>query len=373
MGEGSSYRVISCPRAAVMEKIGADGQLPATMRAVRFDSDTGALTVDEVPLPVPDLDEVVVRVVACGVGKYDVNRIEGRVKPVSPVFTPGREAAGLVMAVGERVKFWSPGDRVVMTAVRECRSCADCRMGGGADNCTEPQMMATHYDGAWAEYTVTSATALVAVPDSIPLEYATVLSGAVSTPYGALDTARLRPAEAVGVWGLGSFGTHMVQLARICGASPIVALDECPVARERALKLGADVALDPANRHMTSYIREITKGLGLDVAFDFVGSTSTSRQAREVLGERGRLVMVGSSPDIYHSQPEFAGVRNKQTILSHSGYSVKHLKDLVELLERGRLDVSASITAIVPLEQVSEGLRKVREGDGDPLRLLLRP
>ncbi|MEV7043751.1 zinc-binding dehydrogenase [Amycolatopsis sp. NPDC051061] len=349
------------------------GRLPATMRAVRFDAGAGTLTLDEVPTPVPDIDEVVVKVAACGICKSDVHRIDGVVRPRLPVYTPGHEAAGVIAAVGSRVERWAPGDRVVMAAGRPCGECAACRVGAGANGCTDLRMMAIHYDGTWAEYAVTTATSLVAVPGSIPLEQATVLSGAVSTPYGAIDTARLRPAEAVGVWGLGGLGTHLVQLARVCGASPIIALDTRPAARELALERGADIALDPANARLESYIKAITKGRGLDVAFDFAGRARSFNQARAVLGERGRLVLVGTSLDMSEPGPEFALTRNNQTVIAHTGYRVKHLEDLVELVERGRLDVSTSISAVLPLARVAEGLQRMREYDGNLLRVLLRP
>lgn len=77
------------------------------------------------------------------------------------------------------------------------------------------------------------------------LERATVLAGAVSTPYPAVvDTGRVRSAESVGVWGLAGAGTRLVQAARLVGAAPIIALDPLPAARERALEPGADHALD---------------------------------------------------------------------------------------------------------------------------------
>jgi D-arabinose 1-dehydrogenase-like Zn-dependent alcohol dehydrogenase len=349
------------------------GRLPATMRAIRFDRAAGTLRLDEVPTPAADVDEVVVKVAACGICKSDVRRIDGEIEPRLPVYTPGHEAAGVVAAVGARVQRWAPGDRVVMAAGRQCGECAACRVGAGSDGCTDLRMMAIHHDGAWAEYAVTSGTSLVPVPDSIPLEQATVLSGAVSTPYGAIDTARLRPAEAVGVWGLGGLGTHLVQLARVCGASPIIALDTRPAARELALGRGADIALDPANTRLESYIRGVTKGRGLDVAFDFVGRARSFAQARAVLGDRGRLVVVGTSLDVDEAGPEFALTRNNQTVVAHTGYRVKHLEDVVELVDRGRLDVSASISAILPLARVAEGLQRMREYDGNLLRLLLRP
>jgi D-arabinose 1-dehydrogenase-like Zn-dependent alcohol dehydrogenase len=348
-------------------------RLPATMRAIRFDRVAGTLSLDEVPTPVPDVGEVVVKIAACGICESDVHRIDGVVQPRLPVYTPGHEAAGVVAAVGTHVERWAPGDRVVMAAGRQCGECAACRVGAGSDGCTDLRMMALHYDGAWAEYAVTSSTSLVAVPESISLEQATVLSGAVSTPYGAIDTARLRPAEAVGVWGLGGLGTHLVQLARVCGASPIIALDTWPAARELALERGADIALDPANTRLESYVKGVTKGRGLDVAFDLVGRARSLTQARAVLGDRGRLVVVGTSLDVDEPGPEFPLTHNNQTVVTHTGYRVKHLEDLVELVDRGRLDVSASISAILPLARVADGLQRMREYDGKLLRLLLRP
>ncbi|MFE5567658.1 zinc-binding dehydrogenase [Amycolatopsis japonica] len=347
--------------------------LPATMRAVRFDSAAGKLELAEIPVPKAHRDEVIVKVAACGICRSDLARIDGFVQPGMRVYTPGHEAAGVVAAVGDDVRSWVPGDRVVVAAGRECHACPECKEGIGADNCSDLRLMAVHYDGAWAEYLVTSATALVAVPDAVPLEHAAVLSGAVSTPYGAIDTAGLRPAEAVGVWGSGGLGTHLVQLARICGASPIIALDSRPEARERALARGADVALDPANKRVASYIAEITRGRGLDVAFDFVGRESTFEQAQKVLGERGRLVLVKTAPEGSLVEQWLSDGEDGRTVIGHTGYRVRHLRDLVELAERGRLDVTASISAILPLARVADGLAKVRSYEGNPLRLLLRP
>jgi D-arabinose 1-dehydrogenase-like Zn-dependent alcohol dehydrogenase len=86
--------------------------------------------------------------------------------------------------------------------------------------------MGVDYDGAWAEFVVVPHTALVAVPEGVPLEQAAIMADAVGTPYAALtDSAALRPGESVGVWGAGGLGVHAIQLARAMGASPIIAVD----------------------------------------------------------------------------------------------------------------------------------------------------
>jgi D-arabinose 1-dehydrogenase-like Zn-dependent alcohol dehydrogenase len=344
-----------------------------TMRAVRFEAATRELALRQVPLPRPGAGEVLVKVAACGICHSDLSQIDGHIPPSLPAVTPGHEASGHVAELGEGVEGWAEGERVVMAAGRACARCASCRLGGGVDDCDDIQIMAFHYDGAWAEYVAVPAAMLVRVPEAIPLEQAAVLADAVSTPYGALETAQLRPAEAVGVWGLGGLGTHLVQLARMCGASPVVALDPLPAARERALALGADFALDPGEEETLRRIKEITGGEGLRVAFDCVGREAAFAQADLALGPRGRLILIGMSPDTFSIGPQMRLVSRRRTVLGHTGYRMRHLRELVELVARGRLDVSGSVSEVLPLEDVAEGVRRLREHEGNPIRILLRP
>ncbi|WP_245633913.1 zinc-binding dehydrogenase [Amycolatopsis jejuensis] len=345
--------------------------LPGTMRAVRFDAAAKTLAVQTVPVPRPGQGEVVVKVAACGICQSDLSQLDGHIPARLPVITPGHEAAGTVAATGDGVVHWRPGDRVVLGAGRACGRCPECRVGGGTNTCESLEVMAFHYDGAWAEYVLTDAASLAAVPESVPLEHAAVLADAVSTPYGAIDTAQLRIGESAGIWGLGGLGTHLVQLARICGAAPIVAVDPLPAARERALALGADFAFDPADERTLTRIAEATGGL--QVAFDCVGRATTMTQADRALGPRGRLVLVGITPDPVSVGPEILFVRNRHTVVGHTGYRMRHLEELVKLVDLGRLDVSGSVSAVLPLEEAEEGVRRLRDHDGNPIRILLRP
>ena len=99
------------------------------------------------------------------------------------------------------------------------------------------------YDGGWAQYTVAREDTLIPIPDNLPFDQAAIIPDAVSTPYAAVvATAGVRPAQSVGVWGVGGVGAHNVRVARLAGAAPIIAVDPLPSARERALAFGADFA-----------------------------------------------------------------------------------------------------------------------------------
>lgn len=343
------------------------------MRAARFDQSARQLTLTEVP--VPDLlpHEVLVRVQACGVCLSDIHLIDGSLPSNLPVVTPGHEPAGVIEAIGDAVPYWKPGQRVVMAAGRPCLACSSCA-GGHPDACRAVQIMGFSFDGAWAEFVVVPFAALTLVPDGVPIEQAAILADAVSTPYAALlERAQVRPAEAVGIWGVGGLGIHAVKLARMLGAAPIVVLDPLDAARERGLRAGADIAIDPTAANAVQQVRAVTGGDGLDIALDVVGSPLVLQQAEQCLAHTGRLVMVGMSLEPTTLGPGALFSLQSQSLLGHLGYRKQHLDQLVRLVDLGRLDVSDSVSDVLPLDDIADAVDRLATKRGDPVRLVIRP
>lgn len=348
--------------------------MAGTMLAARYAAPSGRVDVAKVPIPEPGPLEVLVRVEACGICLSDVHLIDGSLPAMIEVVTPGHEAHGVIAEVGDQVTGWRRGDRATIVGGRGCHECVRCR-SGRLEECLDPQVMGFHYDGAWAEYVAVPWYALAAVPEGIPPEQAAILADAVATPYAALsERAALRPAESVGLWGIGGLGTHAVQIARLLGAGLVIAVDPRTSARERALALGADVALDPNAVNVEVKVRELTGDLGLDVAVDLFGANAVLRQAASCLARGGRAVMVGMSfePIAIDEPSVFFGL-NSHAVLGHLGYRKQHLDELVTLLARGRLDLSASISDVIPLTDVAEGVRRLASKEGDPVRIVVRP
>lgn len=345
-----------------------------TMRAQRLDTETRTFEVADVPIPVAGPGEVLIKVAFCGICHSDLSLIDGTFPAMGPrVLTQGHEASGTIAEIGEGVQGWAVGDRVVPAAGRPCGQCPSC-LRADFGNCTALQLMAFAYDGAWAEYTVAQAMGLTRVPDNVPMEQAAILADAVSTPYGAVvHTGEVRVGESVGVWGAGGVGTHIVQLARLVGASPIVVLDLDENVRARSLELGADLALDSRDPDVAAKIAEITEDRMLDVAFDAVGLKVTFEQAFAMLATRGRLVGVGmSAEEVGLGSTMMLGLSRKQ-VRGHLGYEVADIGTLARLVSTGRLDLSGSISEIIDLEDIAEGVRKLQEHEGSPVRILVRP
>jgi len=344
-----------------------------TMRAERFYVDSKTIAVEDVPVPEPGLGEVLVKVAFCGICHSDLSLINGTFPPQQPVVTQGHEASGTIAKLGPDVTGWAEGDRVIVAAGRPCLTCANCLRGDVA-NCLRLQLMAFAYDGAWAEYTVAQAIGLTRVPDNVPLEQAAILADAVSTPFGAVvRTGRVGIGESIGVWGIGGIGTHIVQLARLVGAVPVIAVDIKPAVLDRALELGADYAFEAGDPALRDKIAEVTDGRKLDVAFDAVGLKSTFEQALDSVGVGGRLVVVGYSDQTPTIGPTAMFGLSQKQVLGHLGYQNVDIGTLATLVSRGRLDISRSISDVVPLEDIREAVGKLERHEGDPIRILVKP
>lgn len=336
----------------------------AEMLAGRLHLTERALRVETVPVPEPAPGQVRIKVAAAGVCLSDVHLIDGTLTPLylpGDVVTLGHEVAGVVDALGDGVEGWQPGQRVLLQAgERDRRGTVFTR---GVD-----------YDGGWAEYAVASQETVVPIPDELPFEQACIIPDAVSTPWAAVtDTGRTRPGEAVAVWGVGGLGAHAVQLLRLVGAAPLIAVEPLAAARERALALGADAALDPGDNAFRDAVLGLTGGRGLDVAFDFAGVTAVREQALTVLGRRGRLVLAGiaNKPVTIPSDSPFNYLQ--QAVLGHYGSEAEHVEQLVSLARQRRLDLSASVSDVLPLAEADQAVRRVQSKQGNPIRLILRP
>lgn len=349
--------------------------VPTTMRAQRFHRDTRTFAVEDVPVPAPGPGQVLVRVAFCGICHSDLSLMDGTFPSanVPEVITQGHEASGTVAALGPGVGGWAVGDRVVPAAGRPCRRCEHCRRGD-FPHCNDLQLMAFAYDGAWAQFTVADAAGLTRVPDDVPLEQAALLADAVATPFGAVvHTGGVRVGEAVGIWGVGGVGTHVVQLARLVGAVPIIAVDLDPDVRARALEVGADHAFDSRDPQLREKIAAATGGHLLDVAFDAVGIRATFEQSLAMLTPGGRVVGVGLSGQDVSLGSTLAFNLSRKQVLGHLGYRNEDIGVLVKLLATGRLDLSRSVSRIVSLEDVADGVRQLQEHEGNPVRILVQP
>jgi threonine dehydrogenase-like Zn-dependent dehydrogenase len=328
------------------------------MRAVRVDTLDGSVVVDTVRRPRPAAGQVLIRVAAAAVGRPDAELAAG-----GPALRPdaagrrtlGREVAGVMAAPGAGVDGWPLGRRVVLrSSVRLPRG----QFSLGVDQ-----------DGGLADYVVVPVGALVQIPDQLPFEQAAVLDAAATAWSALARTGAVRPGEAVGIWGVGGLGTPAVQLARLVGAAPVIAVDPHPAARARALAVGADAALDPQAASFLADLRAANGGQLLDLAMHVADSRAAAAQLVAALAPNGRAVLVGPGGGPVDDDFWPAG----RALLGHGGPRPEDVPLLLRLVARGRLDLAASVTEVLPLNEAPAALSRVTPGDGTVVRVVLLP
>jgi threonine dehydrogenase-like Zn-dependent dehydrogenase len=344
------------------------------MLAGRLEISTRKFAVREVPVPEPGPGQVRIRVRAAGVCLSDVHLIDGSLRPPfldGDEVTLGHEVAGEIDTIGPDVPGpWEPGQRVTLQAGEQCGACANCLR---LRPCLAIRTRGVDYDGGWAEYALATHHTLVPIPDEMPFDQAAIVPDAVSTPWGAITGAGRAavPGRPAGVWGVGGLGAHAVQLLRIVGAAPIVAVDPLPAARERALEFGADAVFDPAAPDLRDLVLALTGGL--DVAYDMAGAAVVREQAVRCLGLGGRLVLVGLTPEpLTVSDSIGLSFRGKQILGSYGG-GPESVEQLITLARFGRLDLARSISDTMPLADAAAAVERLTSKTGNPIRLILEP
>jgi len=327
------------------------------MKAGRITVSSRKFEVKDVPIPAPRHGEVRIKVGAAGVCLSDVHFLDGTLSPgylIGDEVTLGHEVAGTIDQLGEGVHTYQVGDRVLVIA-------------GERNEKNQITTLGFDYDGGYAEYVVTKAALLVKIPENLPFEEAAIIPDAVSTPWAAISsTAKMQKGETAAVFGVGGLGIHAVQLLKLIGASKIIAIDPRAEARQKALEIGADFAFDPSDD-------ELKKHRGLNAAFDFAGVTPVRKQALSLLGEQGRLVIVGIANEPITIPNDMAFTYMRTQILGHYGSEPIHTKELVEFVKEGKLSLSKSVSEVLPLDQAALALEKLEKKIGNPIRLVLVP
>jgi 6-hydroxycyclohex-1-ene-1-carbonyl-CoA dehydrogenase len=340
------------------------------MRAAVFHGADRPLVLEEVALPEPGPDDIVVRVAACGVCHTDLHYIDhGTPTFKAPPLILGHEVAGTVHAVGRHVERLEPGARVLLPAVLPCGSCRMCRTGR-ENICEHGLMLGNHIDGGYAEFIRVPARDAFRLPEEIPLVEGSIIADAITTPYHAVvNRGRVTPGDVVVVVGCGGIGLNVVQMAAAVGAR-VVAVDLVPAKLEWARKLGAAETLNSGSTDRPDRaLRELTGG-GADVAFEAVGHAATQELALGSVRTGGRVVLVGYSPETMALNAGRVMFRELEVVGSLGCRPVDYPR-AIELARQGRVRVVELVTHRFPLEEIDRAFDVLRSGEA--IRAVVTP
>jgi Zn-dependent alcohol dehydrogenase len=280
------------------------------------------------------------------------------------------------------------GDHVILSWAPACGRCFYC-LGDQPNLCetyTGPIWNGTMLDGttrlrrsggepvyaycglaAFATHAVVPRASCVVIRKDVPLEAACLIGCAVATGVGAaMFTAGVKPGESVLVLGCGGVGLNVIQGARLCGASPILAVDTQWVKIWIAKHFGAHSVV-MASDDVVAITRHHTHGRGADYVFDATGSPAVQERALDCVRPGGTLTLAGLAPmDSTTNFPSAVITRQEKTIKGSYYGSVNAPRDfpmLLELYRSRQLNLDDLITRRYALEQINEAFAEMNRGD----------
>lgn len=339
------------------------------------------LVVEDVEIDPPRSGEVKVRIAACAICHSDVHVVRGEWGGAPPVVA-GHEAAGVIDEVGPDVTRVQPGDHVIVTLIRSCGRCVDCAIGRPFNCATafpiDSEGRLRNKDGvalahglntaAFAEYAIVDQSQVAKVPDTLPLDSASLLACGVITGLGSVtNTAKVESGSQVAIIGVGGVGLNAIQGAVLSGASRIIAVDLLDNKLEAARTFGATHTVNARTEDVVAAVRAQTGGRGVDYAFATVGSSAAMGQAIEMVNAGGAAVIVGLPS---RDQATFAVdahhmVDDRRIMGSNMGSTrlVVDIPRLVDLYREGRLKLEELISGRYPLDRINEAIASMERGE----------
>ena len=329
------------------------------------------LALETLEIEGPGREEVLVRIVASGICRTDLDCCEAGTSGAAVL---GHEGAGIVEEVGRSVTRVKPGDRVVLS-YQSCGRCAACRRGRPS-NCVQflrlnfgferldgtsayaASGVRGHFFGQSSFATCALATErnVVKVDRSCPLEILAPLGCGLQTGAATVFHAlAVGPGHSLAIFGVGAVGLSAVMAARLVEADPIIAVDVRPRRLALALRLGATHAIDPRRTSVRERIARITGG-GIDRVVEGTGDPQLTRSGAALLNREGRMALLtgGASRDL-------TGGRRVLSVIQGDAVPQEFIPRLVELWRRGEFPFHR-LLRFYPLAEVNRAMADLRLG-----------
>ncbi|MFI6674310.1 zinc-dependent alcohol dehydrogenase family protein [Kribbella sp. NPDC050470] len=310
----------------------------------------------EVPDPViQDPEDAIVRVDAVTICGTDLHILKGDVPTVQKGRILGHEAVGTITATGSGVRGVAVGDRVLISCITSCGRCEYCRQGHYGQCLGGGGWILGHLiDGVQAEQVrVPFADRSVhKLPDNVSDEEAVLLADILPTSYevGVLN-GRVSPGDTVVIVGAGPIGLAAIATAKLFSPARIIVVDAAESRRKAALDRGADLALGP-DENVEETVRELTGGLGAEVAIEAVGIPATFELCARVVRPGGTVANVGvhGAPATLHLEDLWI----KNVTITTGLVDTSTTPRLLSMLSAGKLQLPGLITHRFGIDEMQD-------------------
>lgn len=321
------------------------------------------IQIEEIPVPIPKPNQVLVRILASGLCQTDLHAIKGtwEKKPLLPLI-PGHEGAGVVESVGAKVSGILPGQKVLIPWVgRTCHTCHSCE--SGFENLCEKQMNTGYVlPGTHAEYAVADYRHVILIPEEMDSVQAAPLACAGITAYQAIQTAANLRKDAVLITGVGGVGHLAVQYAKNV-FSKVYALDTS----EAHIKMAADLGAESYDVNEWSHMEVRSM---VDAAIVCVGNAQALQESFRAVRNGGTLVVLGLGKESLLTLPWFETVTRAVKVIGSYVGPMASLQKVIQLHQNKNVRVN---TQVMRLNEITDALDILATGKNQSARMVLVP
>lgn len=312
--------------------------------------DTQKIDVREAEMPVPEADELLIKVEYCGICGSDMHFFETGCYSKGPIPFPhvlGHECAGTVIEAGKDVTGIKAGDRVAVEPGITCGECAECR-SGHYNLCKKVQFKSVPpYHGVLRNYITHKASRCFKLPDEV-----STLEGALVEPFAigmhAAKNAGVKPGDTVSILGAGCIGMMTLLACKALGASKIIASDLFSSRLSKALELGATHVINSKEENAVEKVLELTDGVGADIVFETAGSPVTLKMCPPMCKSAGVIMMVGN---IFHSVDfDVWEVAHREIDVRGIYRYCNDYPHAIEMIAQKKVDLKSMVTDIYDFE-----------------------
>ncbi|MFE2537148.1 zinc-dependent alcohol dehydrogenase family protein [Streptomyces sp. NPDC059371] len=322
------------------------------MKAAVIES-VGRAVVAEVPDPTPSPREVVVEVAACGLCGTDLHILQGEFAPELPI-VPGHEFAGTVVGVGTRVTELAVGDRVAVDPSLYCHECRYCRTGH-SNLCERWAAIGVTTAGGAAQYATAPVANCVKLPEHVATQDAALIEP-LSCAVRGYDVLRSRLGAHILVYGSGTMGLMMLELAKRTGAASVDVVDVNPERLATARLLGVSAAAANAD--------ELDRPQGWDVVVDATGNAAAIQDGLDRVAKAGTFLQFGVADYATRVTVDPYRIYNQEITITGSMAVLHSFERAAELFAAGVLDPSVLISDRLPLTSYPQALERFASGVG---------
>ena len=331
-------------------------------------------TFEDVASPEIGPDDVLIKVEACGICGSDVHGMDGSTGRRIPPLIMGHEAAGIIADTGKNVGGYGKGDRVTFDSTIYCGTCHFCR-SGQINLCENRRVLGVscseyRQNGAFAEYVAVPSHILYRLPESLTFERAALVEP-LSIAFHAVELTPVRLNDYAVVVGAGIIGLFVIQLLRVSGCKHVIAVDLDQNRLDIACTLGADEGFKPNSLDVIEEIFNRTEGMGVDIAFEAVGLSSTVNLALNSLKKGGALTVIGNLSSIIDLPLQTVVVR--QIALQGSCASSGEYPACLDMIARGDINVDALTSVAAPLVEGASWFDRLYRREPGLMKVVLVP